>query len=153
MEPLPALPLPGGLFRLEAADFCAWPGYALLRPVSGTLSPAEFSAAEADQFGPALARVAAALEAATGAERVYLLAFAEVDRRFHVHLLPRTRRLAECWAAATGADAAAPVDGPALFTWVRAACVTDDDLPPGTPGRGAVWRGLEQALGVSRGPL
>jgi hypothetical protein len=95
--------------------------------------------------------VVAALEAATGAERVYLLAFAEVDRRFHLHLLPRTRGLAQAWTAAAGADPASPVDGPALFSWVRAACVTEDRLPPGTPARAVVWRSLAEALDVSHG--
>lgn len=151
LESLPALPLPGGLFRLEAADFCAWPGYALLRPVSGVDSPAGFSPEEAAAFGPVLSGVVEALEAATGAERVYLLAFAEVDRRFHLHLLPRTRLLAEAWAAAAGADPASPVDGPALFAWVRAVCVTEDRLPPGTPARGEVWRDVARILGVSHG--
>jgi len=152
LETLPALHLPGGLFRLEAADFCAWPGYAILRPASGVDSPAGFSPEEAAALGPTLSRVVAALEAATGAERVYLLAFAEVDRRFHLHLLPRTRLLAEAWAAAAGADPGAPVDGPALFAWVRSVCVTGDDLPPGTPGRGAIWRELVRVLDVSHSP-
>jgi len=151
MDILPALLLPGGLFRLEAADFCAWPGYVLLRPESGVDSPAGFSPEEAAALGPTLSRVVAALEASTGAERVYLLAFAEVDRRFHLHLLPRTRGLAQAWASTAGADPASPVDGPALFSWARAVYVTEDRLPPGAPDRGTVWRALAEALGVSHG--
>jgi hypothetical protein len=146
LESLPALQLPGGHFRLEAADFCAWPGYALLRPESGVMSPAGFSAAEQAAWGPALSRVVAALEAATNAERVYLLAFAEVDRRFHLHLLPRTGLLAGAWAEATGADPALPVDGPALFSWTRMAFVTEAELPPGAPDRGTIWRELALRL-------
>jgi diadenosine tetraphosphate (Ap4A) HIT family hydrolase len=153
LEALPALRLPGGLFQLEAADFCAWPGYALLRPASGVASPAAFSPAEAAALGPALARVVAALEAATGAERVYLLAFAEVDRRFHLHLLPRTRLLARGWAAAAGIDPAAPVDGPALFVWTRTHCVTAADLPPGAPDRAVVWGELARRWTEDTGGL
>lgn len=141
-----ALSLPGGVCTLEPADFCAWPGYCLLRMAGGAHSPAELPDEEAAGLGLALARCVRALERVTGAERVYLLAFAEADRRFHVHLLPRTRRLAEAWAAADGRSLDGPVDGPALFQWVRAACVTQEQVPADLPGRDETWAALCREL-------
>jgi len=108
------------LFRLSHADFCAWPAYLILRLKGPERSLAQLSPAEAAAFGHALAHSARALECVAGAQRVYLLSFAEVDRQLHVHLLARTAALANAWREATGAGVG-PVDGPALFQWVREA--------------------------------
>ncbi|MFA7331796.1 MAG: hypothetical protein WC326_12070 [Candidatus Delongbacteria bacterium] len=132
--------------RVTAADFCAWPGYLILRLVGPERSLGGLSAAEAAALGATLARTARALERATGAERVYLLSFAEVDRQLHFHLLPRTRLLANWWAASCGQDPAAAVDGPALFQWVRATCLTAADLPAGAPARDEILADLRREL-------
>ncbi len=44
---------------------------------------------ESRELGSLLVRTSAAIRAATGCERVYLLAFAEAARHVHVHLVPR----------------------------------------------------------------
>jgi diadenosine tetraphosphate (Ap4A) HIT family hydrolase len=131
---------------VTAAEFCSWPGYLILRLTGAERSLAELSDAEAAALGRVLARTARALERVTEAERVYLLSFAEVDRQLHFHLLPRTRLLAQCWATACGQSPMDAVDGPALFQWVRAACVTEADLPDGLPPREDVLAALRREL-------
>lgn len=49
----------------------------------------ELSEHEASELGRLVARSVAAIRAATGCERVYVLAFAEAARHVHVHLAPR----------------------------------------------------------------
>jgi diadenosine tetraphosphate (Ap4A) HIT family hydrolase len=49
----------------------------------------ELSEAEAAELGRLVAHTTAAIRAATGCERVYLLSFAEAARLVHVHLVPR----------------------------------------------------------------
>lgn len=135
--------------RVTAADFCAWPGYLILRLVGPERSLGGLSATEAAALGCVLARAARALEQVTGAERVYLLSFAEVDRQLHFHLLPRTRLLADWWAVASGQDSAAAVDGPAIFQWVRAAYLTAADLPAGAPERDEILADLRREFASS----
>lgn len=56
----------------------------------------ELADAELRSFGPLLARVTHAIEAATGAEAIYLLWFGEtLPRHFHVAILPRTTDVAK----------------------------------------------------------
>jgi diadenosine tetraphosphate (Ap4A) HIT family hydrolase len=58
---------------------------------------------EASTLGPAVARLSAALRAATGAETVYLIALGENSRHFHMLLMAR------------GADTPPESRGPALL--------------------------------------
>jgi len=134
-------------FTLEAADFCSVPGYLILREAGGVSRLAGLEPEKARALGEALARASAAIEAATGAERVYVLSFCEVDRRLHFHLFPRTVWLLETFRAATGAGPADAVDGPALFGWARAACVPGRALPAGAPAPADVAAALRTALG------
>lgn len=140
MDPLWETPL----FRLVHADFCAWPGYLILRLKGPERSLAELAPPEAAAFGEALSRSARALENATRAERVYLLSFAEVDRQLHVHLLARTAEVEEAWRQASGKRHGA-VDGPALFQWVRAAWPAGSRPPVGLELPQVLER-LKQAL-------
>ncbi|HOB54293.1 MAG TPA: hypothetical protein PK176_16435 [Acidobacteriota bacterium] len=133
-------------FTLEAADFCTVPGYLILRVTGGATHLAGLEPAMARALGEALARASAAIEAATGAERVYVLSFCEVDRRLHFHLFPRTAWLLEAFRAATDAGPADAVDGPALFGWARAACVPGRALPAGAPVPADVATALRTAL-------
>lgn len=116
-------------FTLGQADFCALPGYLVLRLKGPPRSLGELDLPSAEALGRLLWAAVAALERTTGAERVYLLTFAEVDPQFHVHLLPRTAWLGRAWAAANSATAGEPIDGPALFQWCRASYRDTADLP------------------------
>ena len=120
-------------FTLSQANFCAVPGYLILRLKGPPRSLGELDLPSAEALGRLLSAGVAALERTTGAERVYLLTFAEVDRQFHVHLLPRTDWLGRAWAVATGAAADEPIDGPALFQWCRATFRHAADLPTEAP--------------------
>ena len=51
--------------------------------------PAELSDAEAAAFGPAIRKASQAIKAATGAPKVYAIAFGEGAPHLHVHLIPR----------------------------------------------------------------
>jgi len=133
-------------FTLEAADFCTVPGYLILRVPDGVTRLAGLEPEAARRLGELLARALAAIEAVTGADRVYVLSFCEVDRRLHFHLFPRTAWLLEAFRAATGAGLADPVDGPALFQWARAACVPGRERPPGAPATAAVNAALRATL-------
>ncbi len=108
----------------------AVPGYLIVRLKGPTRSLAELDAGSASRLGVTLARVAAAIEEATAAERVYCLAFAEVDPRLHFHLFPRTRAVLEAYWRATG-TAGEPVNGPKLFEWARTAIVPGRPIPAG----------------------
>jgi diadenosine tetraphosphate (Ap4A) HIT family hydrolase len=142
----PLLVWEDALFRVTQAEFCAWPGYLILRLKGPERALARLAPEEAAALGRALARCAAALERVTRAERVYLLSFAEVDRQLHVHLLPRTLALREAWSDGAGAPAGSPVDGPALFQWVRAVYHRPEDLPAGAPSPESVLEGLRAEL-------
>lgn len=114
---------------LRQADFCAIPGYLVLRLKNGAESMADLEPAEARHVGVMLARAARVLEDAAGAERVYILSFAEIDRRLHFHLFPRTAQILSAFCEATGGDPRA-VNGPVLFEWAR------ESYPPGEPPSG-----------------
>ena len=53
------------------------------------VGPVEFNDCEAAEFGPVLRRVSDALQAATGAKRIYTCFMSESSPHLHVHLVPR----------------------------------------------------------------
>ena len=109
---------------LRQAEFCAIPGYLVLRLKNGAESMADLAPGEARHVGLVLSKTARVLEEAVGAERVYILSFAEIDRRLHFHLFPRTAQILSAFCEATGGDPKA-VNGPVLFEWAR------ESYPPG----------------------
>jgi diadenosine tetraphosphate (Ap4A) HIT family hydrolase len=133
------------LFTLEKSSECAVPGYLVLRLKGGETSLAELAPETARALGEMLARAAKAIEAAVGAERVYVLSFCEVDRRLHFHLFPRTAWLLTEYARA-GIGAGGPVDGPVLFSWARRTYAHSGDLPGGMAGPDAVAAGIRASL-------
>jgi diadenosine tetraphosphate (Ap4A) HIT family hydrolase len=133
-------------FRLEATTECTVPGYLVLRLKGPAPSLGRLAPGAARRLGAVMARVAAAIEAATGAERVYVLSFCEVDPHLHFHLFPRTRWLAEAWRQAHPGDGE-PVDGPRLFTWARAEYAPGRPLPHVFPEPAAVLDLLRRRLG------
>ena len=65
------------------------PGWLFVELRRHAEGPMGMDDAEAAELGPLLARVSAGIQAATGAERVYVVAFGELFPHFHVLLLPR----------------------------------------------------------------
>jgi diadenosine tetraphosphate (Ap4A) HIT family hydrolase len=121
------------MFTLEQSTECPLPGYLILRLKSGETSLAQLPAETARALGEMLARTAAAIERAVGAERVYVLSLCEVEPRLHFHLFPRTSwLLREYFKANFNADQ--PIDGPMLFAWARSAFGPGSHVPRGTPG-------------------
>lgn len=114
---------------LEQADFCSVPGYLVMRLKNGVESMGDLEPEAASHVGRVLSRAARALEEAAGAERVYILTFAEIDRRLHFHLFPRTAEIKKAFLEATGADPAS-LNGPLLFEWARETYPADRP-PPG----------------------
>jgi diadenosine tetraphosphate (Ap4A) HIT family hydrolase len=55
--------------------------------------PAHFNDAEAATFGPVLRHVSRAVEQASGALRVYFVAFGESTPHMHAHLIPRYEKM------------------------------------------------------------
>ena len=125
----PGLVYEDALVTLGQADFCAIPGYLVLRLKNHAESMADLKPAEARHVGLILARSARVLEEAAGADRVYILSFAEIDRRLHFHLFPRTDEILAAFCEATGGDPKA-VNCPMLLEWARQA-YPPGDLPSG----------------------
>ncbi len=133
------------LVTVDHSDACLVPGYVVVR-LKGPATPLARLAPEvAGRLGETLARVARAVEETVAPERVYCLAFAEIDPRLHFHLFPRTRALLEAYRAATGTGGE-PVNGPRLFEWARTAVVPGNPVPPGLPDVAAVCAALRRAL-------
>jgi diadenosine tetraphosphate (Ap4A) HIT family hydrolase len=79
-----------GLWRVEHMLAPALlPGWLIVKTVRHVESLAELTHAEAGALGPLLTRATSALEAVTGADRVYAALFAEAVRHIHFHLVPR----------------------------------------------------------------
>ncbi|MDX2475585.1 MAG: hypothetical protein QNL91_17985 [Candidatus Krumholzibacteria bacterium] len=134
---------------LSHADFCAVPGYLVLRMRNGAESFGDLSTPGSQRLGGLLASAAAAVETVVKADRVYCLSFCEVERTLHFHLFPRTEALLEAYCAATGAPKK-PVDGPAVFAWARAAYPVGADLPAGWPQVDDVCVALREMLAPAR---
>jgi diadenosine tetraphosphate (Ap4A) HIT family hydrolase len=132
-------------FRIVLSNECAVPGYLILRPRRPVTTWGELAPETAARLGAMLARAAAAVEAATGADRVYVQSFCEVDRRLHFHIFPRTRWLADAWRRAHPGPGG-PVDGPRLFVWAREAFPAGAPLPAGTPDPAAILDSLRTFL-------
>ena len=146
-ETTPEFVYEDAIVTLQQADFCAIPGYLVLRLKKGAESMADLEPADARHVGLVLSRAARVLEEGAGAERVYILSFAEIDRRLHFHLFPRTAQILSAFCEATGGDPKA-VNGPLLFEWAREA------YPAGEPPSGdwsaaaAVLEDLSRRLAV-----
>jgi diadenosine tetraphosphate (Ap4A) HIT family hydrolase len=67
-----------------------WTMFHTQRHVQG---PAHFNDVEAARFGPVLRHVTKALEQATGALRIYVVAFGESTPHMHAHLIPRYEKM------------------------------------------------------------
>lgn len=134
-----------GFVTLDHANYCSIPGYLILRTKAEVESLAQLDDRSAAHVGMVLARAARAIEGAVGAERVYCLSFCEVDRRLHFHLFPRTRRLLEECASATG-TAGEEVNGPLLFEWARTTFVGGRTLAAGSRSLSATCVSIRHTL-------
>lgn len=132
-------------FTADQCETCAVPGYLILRLKGPAASLAGLDPVSARRLGEMLARAARVIEEATSAERVYCLAFAEIDPRLHFHLFPRTRAVLEAYWRATGSEGD-PVNGPKLFEWARTAIVPGKPIPAGIPDVAPVCALLRRRL-------
>ncbi|MBP7864760.1 MAG: protein kinase [Acidobacteria bacterium] len=132
-------------FSLEHASGCRIPGYLILRLKEPAISPSELSPESARALGDLLARAVRAIERTVGADRVYCLAFAELDRRLHFHLFPRTPWLLQAYHAATRTHDQ-PVNGPAVFEWARTTLVEEARVPAMAGNVPETCRALRDAL-------
>ncbi len=76
------------LWRLSMSIEGYTPGFAYLEPLRHVPHIEDLDGEEALTFGPILARVCAALKAATDAERVWIYVFGGGIPHLHVHLAP-----------------------------------------------------------------
>jgi len=93
-ETAPDEPLGGWIVRTElwsacVADGFEVPGWLFLQLRRHAEGPMALAPEEASELGRLLVDLSAAIQTATGAERVYLLAFGELFPHFHVLLAPR----------------------------------------------------------------
>jgi diadenosine tetraphosphate (Ap4A) HIT family hydrolase len=132
-------------FTLAHEAGCAVPGYLIVRVKDGPTSYGELAPEAAQALGALLARAVRAIEAAVGADRVYVLTFAELDRRLHVHLFPRAPWLLEAYRR-TGGGREGPVNGPAMFEWARATFAAGAAPPPGAGSVAAACAALRERL-------
>lgn len=130
---------------LAHADFCAVPGYLVLRVRTRAESFGDLSTGQAQRLGGLLASASSAIETVTKADRVYCLSFCEVDRKLHFHLFPRTEALLAAYQEATG-TAGQTVDGPALFAWARATYPVGTAMPAGWPKIADICVALREML-------
>ena len=79
-----------GLWRLSTLTHGQVPGFSFLEPKRHVRYVEELDGEEAATFGAVLARAAAALKEAAGAERVYVYVFGGGIPHLHVHLAPHT---------------------------------------------------------------
>ncbi len=133
------------LFTIEHSSSCAVPGYVVLRLKDRSTSLAELDAGSAQALGVLLSAAVRAVEKIVGADRVYCLSFAELDRRLHFHLFPRTAWLLQAYWRATG-TAELPVNGPLVFEWARAHLVSGSTLPAEAGSVDRVCAGLRAEL-------
>ena len=86
---------PGGwVLRTDLWSACVAPdfevpGWLFLELRRHAEGPTALTPEEASELGPLIVDVSTAVQAATGAERVYLLAFGELFPHFHVLVAPR----------------------------------------------------------------
>jgi phosphoglycolate phosphatase-like HAD superfamily hydrolase/diadenosine tetraphosphate (Ap4A) HIT family hydrolase len=74
---------------LHASKPAGVAGHLMLHARRHVVGPVEFNDCEAAEFGPVLRRVSDALQAATGAKRIYTCFMSESSPHLHVHLVPR----------------------------------------------------------------
>lgn len=87
-------PLGGWILRTEHWSACVAsgfevPGWLFLELRCHVEGPMALDEAAAAEMGPLLVRITGAIQTATGAERVYVVAFGELHPHFHLALLPR----------------------------------------------------------------
>jgi len=133
------------LVIVQQADFCAIPGYLVVRFKNGAQSMADLTPDEAAQTGILLSACISALEQVANADRVYTLVLAEMDRNLHFHLFPRSAGLLEAYHQATS-SAHEPVNGSLLFEWARSTYPANVEMPAGYPPLADACRRISNAI-------
>jgi diadenosine tetraphosphate (Ap4A) HIT family hydrolase len=132
-------------FTVDQSESCTVPGYLVVRLKGAPVALADLGPAAARRVGEMISRAARAIEEVVAPERVYCLAFCELDPSLHFHLFPRTRALLEAYLGATGTSGE-PVNGPKLFEWARTAIVPGRPVPDSLAASGEVCAALRRAL-------
>jgi diadenosine tetraphosphate (Ap4A) HIT family hydrolase len=83
------LDLPGGWFLKPHAPPSPIAGWCILELARPAATLDELTDEEARLMGSHVRRVSVAVRRVTGCDRIYLLAFAEVHRQVHLHVVPR----------------------------------------------------------------
>jgi diadenosine tetraphosphate (Ap4A) HIT family hydrolase len=115
---------PGGViyqdayWRLEhALSPAPLAGWLVLKPLRHCEGLEALTEVEAEALGPLLRRACAAIQAATGAAKVYSAFWGEAVTHLHIHLIPRAPGLPE------------PLRGPGIFELLRRSAQEDVGVP------------------------
>ena len=107
-------------FEIAPCEDCDIPGYMILMPVRRVRILSDLDPLILHVLGPAIAKLEKAIQAETGADRVYVVRFSEALEDVHFHLFPRTASLAPAYLAAAR-PRKENINGPRLFAWAREA--------------------------------
>jgi len=103
-------------FTVSQARGYRVPGYLIIEAKADVTRLADFEPEAAAELMQLIVAAEATALKLTGAERVYVMKFAELNPRIHFHIFPRTARVGAAFEAATGATA--PYNGAALVAWI-----------------------------------
>ncbi|MEQ9115509.1 MAG: HIT family protein [Rickettsiales bacterium] len=104
------------LFTVIFSEDAKIPGYLVIRPKRKIESFSELTSAEQAKFTELVSRCDKVLRQIIKPERIYTLAFCELDSHLHFHIFPRTKELGDLYKKAHNSDG---INGPILFDWAR----------------------------------
>ncbi len=104
-------------FQVEHSSDCCVPGYLILSTRNSVTSITGLTSDELQAFGPVVAHLVRAIEAAVHPDLVYCAHFGEGARALHFHLFPRTAAIAAEFLA--DGEHGNELNGPILLNWAR----------------------------------
>lgn len=113
---MPSLLFQTDFFTVTQAVAYRVPGYVIIEAKQDVTRLSGFEPKAALELIQLITAIEAVVEQLTGAERVFVMKFAEVNPRVHFHIFPRTARIGKAFGAARGE--AAPYNGAALVAWL-----------------------------------
>lgn len=110
--------------RIFETDWCtvdqahgySLPGYLIVEIRGGAERLSDLAPEERDDLFAAVTEAERLVQELVAPERIYVGKYAELNRRVHVHVIPRTAELAAAYTAATGDEH--PLNGAALTAWL-----------------------------------
>ncbi len=116
-------------FTVNQADY-RLPGYVIITSKLEYTQLADFDSGQAAGLLQCMITAERVVQKLVNPERIYIMKFGEVNPRVHFHILPRTRRLADAYVAATHAEE--PFNGARVVDWIwdnhASLGFTDDDM-------------------------